>query len=239
MDGQGGAETTSAIKRFQIRDGLQVTGTLTQETLNALSVSGQPAPAPPQPAKKAKSAITTGTPPPKVVESDKHLLDRVLHPPAEPQPTPVSKPAPPPGVAPETPEYSPPQRGVLPPPVDLNPEDAAGSMASFFARTPYENAPVSVQINTVRQAQSILRRRGYYNAGIDGDPGPGTQRALALFQRDKRLRPTGRLDTDTLLELDLMPGTLSPPALDTRIMARRRSNPSKGSRSIAASAFTK
>ena len=36
VDGQPGAETSAAIRRYQIRNGLQVSGTLTQETLDSL-----------------------------------------------------------------------------------------------------------------------------------------------------------------------------------------------------------
>ena len=63
VDGQTGAETTAAIRRYQIRNGLQVSGTLTQETIKSLKAAAvardagspvatgnNPAPAAPQPA---------------------------------------------------------------------------------------------------------------------------------------------------------------------------------------------
>ncbi|MDP9292675.1 MAG: peptidoglycan-binding protein, partial [Verrucomicrobiota bacterium] len=44
VDGQPGAETTAAIRRFQIRNGLEVTGQLNRETLASLKIGGgQPA----------------------------------------------------------------------------------------------------------------------------------------------------------------------------------------------------
>lgn len=46
INGQTTAETTAAIRRYQIRNGLEVTGTLTAETLAALGKG--PAPVTPQ-----------------------------------------------------------------------------------------------------------------------------------------------------------------------------------------------
>jgi hypothetical protein len=106
-------------------------------------------------------------------------------------------------------------RSTLPPPVDLDADDTYGDLDLFFARTPYENAPREVQEEAVRRAQTSLRRRGYYITAVDGDPGPETRAAIENFQRDYRLRESGRLDTDTLLELNLMP--------------RERVNPYRGS----------
>src|ERR1700748_950790 len=39
VDGRGGDETSAAIRRFQIRHGLKVTGQLNDETLHSLGVS--------------------------------------------------------------------------------------------------------------------------------------------------------------------------------------------------------
>src|SRR6187399_2101061 len=51
--GQMNADTAAAIRRYQIRNGLEVTGTLNKEALSALGIGGkskapapQPAPAP-------------------------------------------------------------------------------------------------------------------------------------------------------------------------------------------------
>src|SRR5881392_806439 len=45
VTGERNADTTAAIRRFQIRNGLQVTGDLNSETMRAL-VSSNPSPAP-------------------------------------------------------------------------------------------------------------------------------------------------------------------------------------------------
>src|SRR4029434_9677270 len=44
IDGNLSSETSSAIKRYQIRNGLEVTGTLTQQTLEALGLAPKSAP---------------------------------------------------------------------------------------------------------------------------------------------------------------------------------------------------
>src|SRR6202050_1256185 len=40
VDGRGGEETSAAIRRFQIRHGLTVTGQLNEETMHSLGLSG-------------------------------------------------------------------------------------------------------------------------------------------------------------------------------------------------------
>ncbi|MEQ1860896.1 MAG: peptidoglycan-binding domain-containing protein, partial [Chthoniobacteraceae bacterium] len=44
VSGASGPETASAVKRYQIRNGLEVTGTLTKETLEALGLVGDSQP---------------------------------------------------------------------------------------------------------------------------------------------------------------------------------------------------
>lgn len=53
----------------------------------------------------------------------------------------------------------------------------------------------------VRKIQRALWHRGYLNGSIDGVFGRQTSRALAHFQSDSGLRPTGRIDVDTLRSL--------------------------------------
>src|SRR5215207_5983498 len=54
LNGENTTETVAAIRRFQIRNGLEVTGTLDKGTLDALGMGGPSArataPAPPSPA---------------------------------------------------------------------------------------------------------------------------------------------------------------------------------------------
>lgn len=53
------------------------------------------------------------------------------------------------------------------------------------------------------RAQARLRQLGYYRGPIDGDFGRGSRTALARFQRDRGLRPTGHLDRNTIRALRL------------------------------------
>jgi hypothetical protein len=57
--------------------------------------------------------------------------------------------------------------------------------------------------DTAADVQRALKRRGYYHGSIDGVIGPESRNAIRNFQADKRLSPTGRIDRDTLRELDL------------------------------------
>lgn len=69
-DGLPGPETSAAIRRFQIRNGLAVTGTLTQDTIDSLGKrSGE---TPTNPARTLGESRAPSAP----AESDQELLDR-------------------------------------------------------------------------------------------------------------------------------------------------------------------
>lgn len=51
------------------------------------------------------------------------------------------------------------------------------------------------------QVQSALYQQGYYQGPIDGVVGPGTQAAIAAYQRDNGLRVTGNINHALLNEL--------------------------------------
>jgi hypothetical protein len=51
------------------------------------------------------------------------------------------------------------------------------------------------------QVQSVLYQQGYYQGPIDGVLGPGTQAAIAAYQRDNGLRVTGTITHGLLNEL--------------------------------------
>jgi peptidoglycan hydrolase-like protein with peptidoglycan-binding domain len=195
VNGAFNSETSAAIKRFQIRNGLEVTGTLTEPTLEALGlVESKKAPVantrPPPVAAPPPSAA--GNKPPvnlrreeTAPESDRSFLRRGD-------------------------DTIPPRGGndpsIVPPPVPLDPTpDADGSFAGIFSGTPYATAPREVQEVTVRKAQLFLARQGFYREAIDGDPGPATEEALLAYQRQQRLTLTGRLDLPTLAQMRLLP----------------------------------
>src|SRR5207302_10507486 len=59
VNGEKSAETTAAIRRYQIRNGLQVNGEINSETLRSLNANSNSASSPPIP---STSAVTQPTP---------------------------------------------------------------------------------------------------------------------------------------------------------------------------------
>ena len=193
VSGTAGAETTAAIRRYQIRNGYEVTGTLTEETLQGLGLAKAPAKAAPAPASAPakKDAPIDLRRDETDQDSDRNYLKKeAARQRSTRDPSTVSPPAP------------------------LNPPAAPGTedYSHIFARTPYESAPAEVQVSTLRKAQSLLARGGYYRDLIDGAPGPATEEALLSYQRRRNLVMSGRLDLDTLAALSLLPGRGSDPA---------------------------
>lgn len=175
ITGKVDADTTAAIRRFQIRNGLKVTGDLDAETRSSLGSSASVANAQSSVAPTAAPRITAAPD-----TSDLHD-DRTAHVEAPPV-TPVATP----------PDYAPPPTVRQPPTVGA------------FDGTPYETAPPEVQQRIVLGAQTILARGGYYRSGIDGVFGSGTAAAVRTYQASVGLEPTGRLDMDTLAALGLL-----------------------------------
>jgi peptidoglycan hydrolase-like protein with peptidoglycan-binding domain len=227
VDGATSPETTSALRRYQIRNGLEVTGTLTPETLSTLGLVAahkkQPSPAP------ASAPAATAQNPPSVTnkgpvnirrddsveESDKDFLRKEEFKSAKNSPPPPAQyyNNAPQSAAPSYPSYPgysnvppgiPRDNGVVPPPAPL--EAPSADFPVLFAGTPYASAPPGVQRDTLRRAQSLLSVQGFYRDIVDGLPGPATEEAVLTFQRAARLTLTGRLDLDTLGKLRLLPG---------------------------------
>jgi peptidoglycan hydrolase-like protein with peptidoglycan-binding domain len=244
VDGEGGPDTDAAIRRYQIRQGLEVTGKLDAQTLASLNLGGKGTgdgntleAVPPQgtnaaqtdqgstspgsgpSASSSESASSSGetqAPPPKVVESDQNFLRN--HPStATPAPAPDDEVAPPraEAVTPEAPDTQEAPGQVQPPP---GPEQAPPppqgvyqgqtlppQYASFFRKTPYETAPAVVQRSTVQRAQMRLGREGFYRGVADGELSGSLSRAIAAYQTDGDLHVTGRLDMETLDDMNLLP----------------------------------
>jgi len=194
VTGEMNANVTAAIRRYQIRNGLQVSGQLNAETLQSLgidsSASAPPGakPASPRPAAPARpaqgpadeTANTTPAPPVQAFGNAPH--DQQVYP-----SNPVMPGAPP--------------RGVL-------------------AGTPFEAAPPGVQRNVVLSAQIALARRGLYHDEINGVYGPAMEFSLRAYQSRTRLPVTGRLDLETLAALQLLPGGRAPMFYPPRRRAR-------------------
>jgi peptidoglycan hydrolase-like protein with peptidoglycan-binding domain len=206
VNGQTNAETTAAIRRYQIRNGLEVTGTLNQETLKAIGLeSGKDAATKVPVAKAAPVApapVEKKTPPANlrhnepVEENDRNFLRRDEANRRSPD-----------AVAPLAPNQPMPpgDSSIVDPPAPLDAPSA--DFPVLFAGTPYASAPASVQQQTLRKAQSVLASRGYYRDVVDGLPGPATEEALLSYQRAQRLTLTGRLDLGTLGQLRLLPNS--------------------------------
>ena len=190
ITGRKDADTTAAIRRYQIRNGLQITGELNAETRKSLGVKGGAASAP----------SVQATPPP-----------------APRQPVPQSTPMPSdtsdlredngtneePPLAEED-EYRNPAR--TPGDYAPGPRELAPATSGIFNGTPFEVAPPEVQRRVIAGAQTLLMRQGYYRSGIDGIYGPNMEFALRAYQSRYGLEPHGLLDLETLSSLGLLPG---------------------------------
>ncbi|MEY2573512.1 MAG: N-acetylmuramoyl-L-alanine amidase [Verrucomicrobiota bacterium] len=177
INGKKDADTTAAIRRYQIRNGLQINGELNPETLRSLGLgsksSSTPAPRPAQTPRPTPPGFLEETPAPTVAPAPRR------QPPLEPNDNDN--------------EYAP------------EPPRPRMESANIFGGTPYEAAPPQVQQDIVARAQVVLMRQGYYREGIDGLFGPAMDFALRSYQARFGLRPSGRLDVETLASLNLLP----------------------------------
>ncbi|WP_409432858.1 peptidoglycan-binding protein [Litorimonas sp. RW-G-Af-16] len=78
----------------------------------------------------------------------------------------------------------------------------------IFRDTPWSKSvgSKSVQINRVRQAQSMLTQLGYETGGADGAIGPMTRAAIIKFERDNALPETGTVSEELLDRLQDVAG---------------------------------
>lgn len=190
-DGKENAETTAAIRRFQIRNGLEVTGKLNTATLDALGADkASPTPATsPQvsPAVPATASPPATPPPPAPAVTAKPA--QPLPPKAEEQPKPAN----------------PTTRAIR---LRLSPKVAetdAEEYTTFFHGTPYATAPKQVQAETVRRAQDVLVQENFLRGAVGGVPDGSTADAIFSYQIEHKLTRTGRLDKATLATLGLLP----------------------------------
>jgi peptidoglycan hydrolase-like protein with peptidoglycan-binding domain len=183
VTGETNANLTAAIRRYQIRNGLQVTGNLNNETLQSLGIGSY---ASVQPTAKPAPSASAGAPDLTNRSSDQ---------------TTASTPAP---VQPFA--NAPEDRQVYP----SNPVTPGASPGGLLAGTPYEAAPAGVQRDVVISAQTALARRGLYRDEIDGIFGPAMEFSLRAYQARTRLPITGRLDLETLAALQLLPRPRAP-----------------------------
>lgn len=186
VTGEKTADTTAAIRRYQIRNGLQITGEIDAETLRSLGVGSGTARSAPPPRAAPSPEEEAATD-----QDEETTQSAEISPPQAPS----NNYPPPSGPAPG---YGPPRR------------DFRAEFNGMFAGTPYEIAPPDLQRHVVVGAQTLLARYGYYRSGIDGEFGPGTAAAVRGFQARTGLVPDGRLNMETLAALGLLPGQHAP-----------------------------
>ena len=184
VSGETNANLTAAIRRYQIRNGLQVTGGLNDETLQSLGIKSS-----------GSTRQTTKPASPSSGASTK---------PGQPSSGEPANAMPPSSVQPFG---NAPQDQQLHPSTPMNPSSSTGGV---FAGTPFETAPPAVQRNVVVSAQIALARYGVYREQIDGIYGPAMELSLRAYQAQARLAVTGRLDLETLAALRLLPGPRQP-----------------------------
>ncbi len=199
VNGKKDTDTIAAIRRFQIRNGLPITGELdnaTQQSLGAgATVSARPA---------AKPASTPESNTSDLRDESSDSLKTARGDPAQPRSYDTQR-QPPPSRGPQDYPFAPPSsRGQQDYPYTGS--SVTPPVTDVFANTPYEAAPPAVQRQVIVGAQVILMRGGYYRSGIDGIYGPGMEFSLRAYQSRIGLPPSGRLDMDTLSSLGLLPG---------------------------------
>lgn len=187
VNGQKDTDTVAAIRRYQIRSGLSVTGELDPATQQSLGMNA---------AASARPAAKPATTP----EADtSELRDQS----SNPQTT--SRRDSPQSRGDDAPPEQPVSRGPKGYPYAAE-SPVAPSVTDVFANTPYQDAPPGEQRQVIVGAQVILMRGGYYRSGIDGIYGPGTEFSLRAYQSRIGLHVSGRLDMETLNSLGLLPG---------------------------------
>jgi peptidoglycan hydrolase-like protein with peptidoglycan-binding domain len=187
VTGQKDADTKAAIRRYQIRNGLEITGELNDETLKAIRSS------PHVEAPVAAGSPTTRRQEPDTESPDLRVdpgsPDRAAAPPMQPPIRPPSG-----GAWSDQPNVGRPVPGET----------------GVFAGTPYQTAPIEVQRRIIADAQRILSRRGLFKEPADGTYGPALEFSLHAYQSRVGLPSTGRLDLETLAALELLPGAHAP-----------------------------
>jgi peptidoglycan hydrolase-like protein with peptidoglycan-binding domain len=183
ITGQKDADTTAAIRRYQIRNGLEITGELNDETLRSI---------------RSTASNPTQTPPPIAHNDTPSVADRPDTSDLRVDRSPDDQPPNPAPVQPFNPDANP------------NVGRPQPSGQGTFAGTPYETSPMPVQHRVIADAQRILARRGLFKDEIDGNYGPNLEFSLRAYQSRVGLPVTGRLDLETLAALQLLPGAHMP-----------------------------
>jgi peptidoglycan hydrolase-like protein with peptidoglycan-binding domain len=186
ITGKKDTDTTAAIRRYQIRNGLEITGEINAETQRSLGLASKPASPPPR--------RPANTPAPTPEDSREEPVA-----PANPRTVPRQ----PPQDRDDLEDDEDAEEDALDDePAPRGPRFEGGGLLDG---TPFEAAPPQVQRDVIISVQTALMRQGYYRNEIDGAYGPEMNFALRNYQARYGLRPTGRLDVETLASLSLLP----------------------------------
>ena len=180
ITGQMSSDLTAAIRRYQIRSGLQVNGQLNSETLQSLGINSS----------SSQTATKPASPSP------------ALSKPGEQSPMEGVNVTP----MPAQPFTNAPQDQQVYPSNPVAPPTSLG----VLAQTPFEAAPPEVQRNVIVSAQIALARRGLYREEVNGIYGPAMELSVRAYQARAKLPVTGRLDLQTLAALRLLPQPRQP-----------------------------
>jgi peptidoglycan hydrolase-like protein with peptidoglycan-binding domain len=187
VTGEKNTATGDAIRRYQIRNGLAITGELNDETVHSLQSNAA--------ASASTTARAPAPSPPSPSTDTSDLRDDSAQAGAPTRLAPIQPFAQPP-----------PERQTDAP----NPDVFVPSPNGLFAGTPYESAPPEIQRKVILDAQQLLARRGLFKNEIDGSYGSALEFSLRAYQSRIGLAPTGRLDLETLAALELLPGAQMP-----------------------------
>ena len=182
ITGQTNASLTAAVRRYQIRNGLQVNGELNSETLQSLGINSSASTQPV--AKPAATSPAASKPGEQSPMQGTNMTPAPVHP---------------------FPNATQDQQ-VYP----SNPMTPDTSATGTLARTPFDTAPPDVQRNVIVSAQIALARRGLYHEEVNGVYGPALEFSLRAYQARAKLPVTGRLDLQTLAALRLLPHPREP-----------------------------
>src|SRR5262249_34449111 len=153
------------IRRYQIRNGLQVSGELNDETLRSLGIKSSVL-------SRGTTTAASPTPAARAMPSDSPSDEaQTANPHHQVQPF-----------------TNAPQGQQVFPSTHIGP---ANSQGGVFADTPFQTAPPGVQRNVIVSAQIALARYGLYREQIDGIFGPAMELSLRAYQSQTRLPVTG------------------------------------------------
>ncbi|MGI9088657.1 MAG: peptidoglycan-binding domain-containing protein [Chthoniobacterales bacterium] len=176
VTGRKDADTTAAIRRYQIRNGLKITGEINAETQKSLGVKG-----------RLPVVQATPAPPLRVTPPHENVIGR--------------------GQVTAEDEFGP---------------TSSPDLRLVFTGGPYANSSAEAQRELLVRAQSVLAQQGYYRSEIDGVYGPGMAAALRAYQARFGMNVSGRLDSETLAVLGLLPGQVAPGVTAPRTRFSRR-----------------